>query len=745
MSAVETDVTKPVVPEGHVAIEIDGVAMTAPKGSMIIQAADKAGIPIPRFCYHDKLSIAANCRMCLVEVEKMPKPAPACATPVMDGMKIVTRSDKALKSQRNVMEFLLINHPLDCPICDQGGECELQDLSLGYGRSVSRFSERKRVVADEDFGPLVASDMTRCIQCTRCVRFTAEVAGTYELGGMMRGENLQIGTYDGKPLTTELSGNVIDVCPVGALTNKVFRFRARPWELIARDSLAYHDALGSNLFLHVRRGEVLRTVPRDNEAVNECWLSDRDRYSHQGLYADDRAVKPMVRDGDDWRETSWEEALAKAAKILRDNGGDQLGMLVHPATSNEEGALLARLAEGLGTGNLDHRIAQHDLSDAAVAEPFGMPIADIENADHIVVVGAHLRHEVPLLHQRLRKAQRKGARVHMVNPVDFDVAFDVASTTIVPTSQLATALAGVDVAGAQRAVVIVGAVAELSTHAAAIRAAVRGFASTNNAAICRIPQGANAVGLARHGVLPTTRDARAMLADARSAYVIYGLEPGLDFADQALAFKALGDAQVVAFSHYACESTRKVANVILPIGALPEIDASLTNLDGRVQHATAGGKLPGEARAGWRVLRVLGADLGVPGFDYTDYAGMRAGLSERSVQVAKGAVPQHGPAHGAGLELVASQAIYRSDATVRRAAALQAHPLTLGARIVLHPVDAGEAGVHPDGVAKISNATGTATLPVATSDKVARGCAWVESGYGATAALLTGNVEVRRA
>lgn len=745
MSAVETDVTKPVVPEGHVAIEIDGVAMTAPKGSMIIQAADKAGIPIPRFCYHDKLSIAANCRMCLVEVEKMPKPAPACATPVMDGMKIVTRSDKALKSQRNVMEFLLINHPLDCPICDQGGECELQDLSLGYGRSVSRFSERKRVVADEDFGPLVASDMTRCIQCTRCVRFTAEVAGTYELGGMMRGENLQIGTYDGKPLSTELSGNVIDVCPVGALTNKVFRFRARPWELIARESIAYHDALGSNLFLHVRRGEVLRTVPRDNEAVNECWLSDRDRYAHQGLYASDRAVKPMVRDGDNWRATSWEEALAKAAKILRDNGGDRLGMLVHPATSNEEGALLARLADGLGTGNLDHRIAQHDLSDAAVAEPFGMAVADIENADHIVIVGSHLRHELPLLHQRLRKAQRKGARVHMVNPVDFDVAFDVASKTIVAPSQLATALAGVNIAGAQRAVVIVGAVAEQSTHAAAIRAAVRGFAATNNAAVCRIPQGANALGLAQHGVLPTSRDAQSMLKDARSAYVIYGIEPGLDFADQALAMNALHGAQVVAFSHFACESTRKVADVILPIGALPEIEGSLTNLDNRVQHATAGGKLPGEARAGWRVLRVLGADLGVAGFDYTDYAGMRAGLSERQVTVAKGAVPQHAQAHGAGLEIVASQAIYRSDATVRRAAALQAHPLTLGARIVLHPVDAGEAGVHPDGVAKVVNATGTATLPVATSDKVARGCAWVESGYGATAALLAGNVEVRRA
>ncbi|MDX1549170.1 MAG: NADH-quinone oxidoreductase subunit NuoG, partial [Lysobacter spongiicola] len=312
--------SNPNVPPDHVTIEIDGVEMYAPKGSMIIQAADKAGIPVPRFCYHDKLSIAANCRMCLVDVEKMGKPAPACATPVMDGMKVSTRSEKTLGAQRNVMEFLLINHPLDCPVCDQGGECELQDLSMGYGRSVSRFAERKRVVPDEDIGPLVATEMTRCIHCTRCVRFTAEIAGTYELGGMSRGENLQIGTYDGKPLTTELSGNVIDVCPVGALTNKPFQFRARAWEMLARESLGYHDALGSNLFLHVRRGEVMRAVPRDNDAVNECWLSDRDRYSHLGMYAADRASVPMVKDGGEWRETSWEEALAKAIAILRDNG-----------------------------------------------------------------------------------------------------------------------------------------------------------------------------------------------------------------------------------------------------------------------------------------------------------------------------------------------------------------------------------------------------------------------------------------
>lgn len=732
----------PNLPPDHVTVFIDGVEMAAPKGSMIIQAADKAGIPIPRFCYHDKLSIAANCRMCLVEVEKMPKPAPACATPVMDGMKVTTRSDKALKSQRNVMEFLLINHPLDCPICDQGGECELQDLSLGYGRSVSRFSERKRVVADEDLGPLVATEMTRCIQCTRCVRFTAEIAGTYELGGMMRGENLQIGTYDGKPLSTELSGNVIDVCPVGALTNKVFRFRARPWELIARESVGFHDALGSNLFLHVRRGEVLRAVPRDNEAVNECWLSDRDRYAHQGMYAADRATKPLVRDGDDWREASWEEALAKAARILRDNPADQLGLLVHPATSNEEGALLARLADALGSGNLDHRIAQQDLSDGAVAEAFAMPVGEIEQADAIVIVGSQLRHEVPLLHQRVRKAALRGAKVHVVNPVDFDFAFDIASRQIVLPSQLATALGSVDVAGASRVAVIVGGVAENGPHAAAIRAAARAFASVNNASVCRIPQGANALGLARAGVLPTSRDAQAMLREARSAYVVYGIEPGLDFADQALAMDTLARAQVVAFSHYACESTRAVADVILPIGLLPELDATLTNLEGRDQSAVAAGKLPGEARAGWRVLRALGAELGAPGFEFTDLQGLRAGMSPRSVEVAKGA-PKTG--EGNGLEIAASQAIYRTDATVRRADALQAHPLTLGARVVLHPADAESAGAHADGVARVATASGTATLPVAVSDKVAQGVAWIESGYVATAPLLAGKVEVRGA
>ena len=733
----------PNVPPDHVSIEIDGVAMTTPKGSMIIQAADKAGIPIPRFCYHDKLSVAANCRMCLVEVEKMPKPAPACATPVMDGMKVITRSEKALKSQRNVMEFLLINHPLDCPVCDQGGECELQDLSMGYGRSISRFAERKRVVPDEDIGPLVATEMTRCIQCTRCVRFTAEVAGTYELGGMYRGENLQIGTYDGKPLTTELSGNVIDVCPVGALVDKVYQFRARPWEMVARESVGFHDALGSNLFHHVRRGEVLRTVPRANDAVNECWLSDRDRYSRDGLYSDDRAVQPLVKDAGEWREATWDEALARAAEILRDNTGDRLGMLVHPATSNEEGALLARLADALATGNVDHRISQADLSDAAIAEPFQMPVAEIGAAQAIVIVGCNLRHELPLVHARVRQAWTRGTKVHVINPVEFEFTFEPSSTAIVAPSAIADALRSEAlrsaIGDASNVAVIVGALAENGPRASEIRAAARDFAERTGARLCRIPQGANAVGLAANGVLPTTLDASAMLAQPRSAYVLYGVEPGLDFADPGAALAAFSGAQVVAFSHYACASTRAAADVILPIGLLPEIDATLTNLDGIEQQARSAGRLPGDARPGWRVLRALGGTLGAAGFEFTDLAGLRAGMQPKRVNPVAGARPD---VDGDGLEVAAGVAIYRSDATVRRSPALQAHPLNLEPRAVVHPDDAAAAGLVDGQVARVTARAGTATLPIVVSATVAKGTVWVQTGHGATAPLGSGRVRL---
>jgi NADH-quinone oxidoreductase subunit G len=446
---------------------------------------------------------------------------------------------------------------------------------------------------------------------------------------------------------------------------------------------------------------------------------------------------------------------------------------VHPATSNEEGELLARLAEALGTGNLDHRIAQQDLSGNATAEAFAMPAADIEQADAIVIVGSNLRHELPLIHARVRKATLRGAKVHVVNPVDFDFAFEVASRKIVAPSQIAEALRGVSLDGATRPVVIVGGVAESGAQAAAIRKAARDFAAASNAALCRIPQGANALGLARQGVLPRSRDARAMLADARSAYVIYGIEPGLDFADQGEAMRALGNAQVVAFSQFACQSTLAVADVILPIGLLPEVDATLTNLDGREQRAVAAGKLPGQARAGWRALRALGGMLDAPGFGFTELAEVRASLAQsgaariggdhagakqgwfqvdetETVEMAhrstEGANAGSVRAGGAGLEIAASQAIYRGDAILRRAAALQAHPLTVGPRIALNPVDAQAAGLADGAMAKVAAGQGTATLPVAVDARVAAGCAWIESGYGATAPLLpAGKVEVARA
>lgn len=562
---------------------------------------------------------------------------------------------------------------------------------------------------------------------------------------MYRGENLQIGTYDGKPLTTELSGNVVDVCPVGALTNKVFQFRARPWELTARESLGYHDAMGSNLFLHVRRGEVLRAVPRDNESVNECWLSDRDRYSHQGLYSEDRAVKPLRKVNGEWKEVSWAEGLAAAKEIFAANQGDDLGVLVHPSASNEEGALLARLAAGLGTTNIDHRINNRDFSDAATAEVFGLPLAEIEAADSIVVLGSNIRHELPLLHARLRKAQTtRNAKIHAVNPVDFDFAFKLASKQIVAPSAFIEALGSAALrdavsASAGNAVLIVGGIAENHPQAAAIRAAARDFAAATGAKLCRIPQGANAVGLSRAGVLPAGKDVNAMLAQPRKAYAIYGIEPGLDFADAAAARKALAGAQVVAFSQFACASTRDVADVILPIGALPEVDATLTNLDGREQSARAGGKLPGEAREGWRVLRALGGELALAGFEFIDLAGLRASLAPVSVTVAASAAT---PLAGEGLEVTSTAAIYRTDAVVRRAQALQSHPLNTAPRIVLNTADAARLQLAEGQMAKVGTDAGRATLPVVVDARVAAGSVWIESGHGATAPLGAARVTV---
>lgn len=750
-----------------VTVEIDGQAVQVPKGSMIIQAADQIGIPIPRFCYHEKLSIAANCRMCLVDVEKAPKPMPACATPVMDGMKIYTQSKRALDSQRNVMEFLLINHPLDCPICDQGGECELQDLAMGYGRSVSRFTERKRVVSDEDLGPLIATDMTRCIHCTRCVRFMSEIAGTTELGGMGRGEHLEIGTYIGKAIESELSGNVIDVCPVGALTNKVYRFKARAWELVARDAIGYHDAIGSMMHLHVRRGEALRAVPRDDEAVNECWLSDRDRYSHEGLGAADRATEPMIRRDGKLVAVSWDEALAFVAAGLKRSDGD-LGALVAPMATCEEGLLLANLVRGLGGASIDHRLRLADASDNAGGGVFAKPLAAVENANAILLIGANPRLDQPLLGHRVRKAWRRGAKVIAINPVAYDFHFEVSSARIADPWQLAAELAAVadaaaalppalaaavgafettdshramakSLSDASDAVVIFGDFAVQHPQSSLLRALAQHLASATGAAFNALPMGANGVGLSRVGVMPGTtgRSATAMLTQPHAATITWQAESAdsvrpIDF-DRALAATAFH----VHVGAYLPEAVRRTAAAVLPIGAPPETEGTFVNLDGRTQRCAAATRLPGEARAGWRVLRALGGVLGLPGFDFVEFKDVASRVDAR-LSDAVPAVPAEPASRGSrppGLLRIATVPIYSVDAVVRRAPALQATPLVGVAVVTLNPSDALAAGLSVGATARVSDGSSSVLLPVRVSTDVPVGGAWVESGYTVVDAL----------
>jgi NADH-quinone oxidoreductase subunit G len=757
-------------------IEVDGVAMQVPKGAMIIHATDKARIPVPRFCYHEKLPIAANCRMCLVDVEKAPKPVPACATPVMEVMKIRTRSERALNSQRNVMEFLLINHPLDCPVCDQGGECELQDVAMGYGRSVSRFVERKRVVADEDIGPLIATDMTRCIHCTRCVRFMSEIAGTSELGGIGRGEATEIGTYIGKSIESELGGNIIDVCPVGALTNKPFRFKARAWELIARESIGYHDALGSNLFLHTRRGEVLRTVPRDNEAINENWLSDRDRYSHEGLVASDRATQPMIRGVDgELKPASWEEAIRFVAdglkRVEQAHGGDQIAALVAPMASCEEGFLLAELLRGLGSRNIDHRLRVVDAVDRNAGATFERPLADIEKAGAILLVGSNPRLDQPLLGHRVRKAWKRGATIDAVNPVGFDFHFETRAARVVePWAMLdelaAIAKAAVDAAGvaagpevadwianakveevhramakrladASNSVLLFGDFAVQHPAASLLRALARLLAKATNTAFNELASGANGIGLARVGVVPGEGGAGAaqILAQPRKALVTWHAGSQDTLRSKSYDAARSGADFHVYIGAYACNGVKRTAHAVLPIGLVPEIDGTYVNVDGIVQTVAAGAKLPGEARAGWRVLRALGEALGFSQFDFTELTEVRARISDRLATPVPAATDVATPKMPTGLIRIATVPAYKSDAVVRRAAALQATPLAHAPQIALNPADFLAAGLSAGGKARVSDGTDSIELPAVADARVPAGAAWIELGHAETALL----------
>jgi len=644
-------------------IVVDDVPVKARKGQMIMQATDPAGLYIPRFCYHEKLSVAANCRMCLVEVEKAPKPLPACATPVTEGMKVFTKSPRAIAAQKATMEFLLINHPLDCPICDQGGECELQDLAVGFGRDISRYTERKRVVKDKDLGPLVSTDMTRCIQCTRCVRFGQEIQGFPQLGTTGRGEYMEITTYVEQSLDHELSANIIDLCPVGALNNKPFRFRARAWEMTQHALISPHDAVGSNLFAHSLRGKLMRIVPRQNDAVNETWIADRDRFGFEGIYAEDRVLQPLLRQKGELQPVDWETALAAAASGLaqvRDrHGGKAIGTLASPSCTLEEFFLATQITRGLGSDNIDHRLRQRDFSgqDADGLYPgIGMALTDVERLQGVLVVGSDLRNEVPLLAHRLRRAAVKGgAKVAFLNPQRFEYLFPhqqiVAAGGDVPgllraviracaeqlgqtvpapaantaVNEEARALAAALLGGERRAVFL-GQIAQRHPSYAQIQQLGRALCALTGATCGLIVEGANAAGAYLAGAVPHRHaggeprlsaglDARAMLERGLPAYVLLGaLDAPQDFGSDVAA---LSRAEfVVSIAPHCSGLLREAAHVVLPIGSFAETAGTFVSCEGRWQSWNGAVKAVGESRPGWKVLRVLGNLLALPDFDY---------------------------------------------------------------------------------------------------------------------------------
>jgi NADH-quinone oxidoreductase subunit G len=715
-------------------IEVNGRALKARKGSMIIEATDAAGVLIPRFCYHKKLSVAANCRMCLVEVERAPKPLPACATPVMDGMKISTTSPYALKAQKSVMEFLLINHPLDCPICDQGGECELQDLAMGYGRDVSRFNERKRVVRDKDLGSLIATDMTRCIHCTRCVRFGDEIAGLPELGSTGRGENLEIGTYVTRAMESELSGNVIDVCPVGALTSKPFRFRARAWEVSQRDSISPHDAVGSNLHVHYKGNKVVRVVPKENDAVNEVWISDRDRFSYEGLYGDDRLSSPMIKQGDEWVSCDWDAALAYVAegitRVREANGDDSLGALISPNSTVEEAYLTQKLLRALGSNNVDHRLRQSDFDGQGWAPDMptlGQSLTELESSDAVLLVGTDCRREQPMANHRVRKAVLAGGRALIVNPVDFDFNYEVAHKVIADLSGMVSALAGiaksvgveaeglasVKPSDAERAIgealkqgqrpsVILGAIAASHPQATAVRTLAEQIAAKTDAKFGELLDGSNAAGAWIAGALPHRgpggasvdspgATAASMVAATPKGLLLLGIEPELDCYDCAAAARMTAEAEfVVVMTTHRSTQMSAYADVLLPTAPFTENEGTLINAEGRWQSFEPVVAPLDDARPAWKLLRVLGNLLSLEGFDYLDSASVCTDV--KAASEASQASPSRAekpaaivPELSKSLCRVGNQPMYAVDTLVRRAPGLQATGHAEEARVRIHP------------------------------------------------------------
>ncbi len=717
----------PVAPEEFVNVEVNGVAVKAPKNAMIIRVTDANGAYVPRFCYHEKLPVAANCRMCLVEVEKAPKPLPACATPVTEGMKIFTRSPKAIAAQKAVMEFLLINHPLDCPICDQGGECELQDLAVGYGRDISRYTEGKRVQRDQSLGPLVSTDMTRCIHCTRCVRFGQDVAGIQELGTTGRGESTLIGTFVERSVDHELSGNIIDLCPVGALNSKPFRFSGRAWEMTQAPLVSPHDGFGSRLYGHVLRGRLMRVVPQPCEEINETWISDRDRFGFEGVYSDDRLLAPRMRQADgSWHDVDWNTALTAVATGLKAAGG-QGAFLASPSATLEEHYLLARIAAGLGSANIDHRLRQRDFRDQAgdVAVPgIGLPLAAIDGLDALLVIGSNLRAEIPMLAHRVRKAARRGAQVSLLNPAGFELLFPVANTLVASPARMVAELAGVlraafdarglaapdsvsalvnaapvtddhraiaaslgaGAADGKRAIWL-GALALRHSAFADLRVLARELALATGASLGELLEGANAAGAYIAGAVPhrlpggapraqAGLDARRLLSQPQPAYLLLGTEPWADGLEPAALATLKAARFVAAITPYASPALLECAHVLLPSAPFAETSGTYVNLEGRWQGFAAAARAQGTSRPAWKVLRVLGNLLDLQGFEYQGSEQVRDEL-KAAFDAAPRATPAGGfaaaatAASGAGVEPLRDVPIYQLDPVLRRSAPLQ--------------------------------------------------------------------------
>ena len=699
-----------------VEIELDGKKVEVPAGSMVMHAAEKAGTYIPHFCYHKKLSIAANCRMCLVDVEKAPKPMPACATPVTQGMIVRTKSDKAIKAQQSVMEFLLINHPLDCPICDQGGECQLQDLAVGYGGSGSRYEEEKRVVFHKDVGPLISmEEMSRCIHCTRCVRFGQEVAGVMELGMSHRGEHAEIETFIGDTVDSELSGNMIDICPVGALTSKPFRYSARTWELSRRKSVSPHDSTGANLIVQVKNHKVMRVVPLENEAVNECWIADRDRFSYEAVNSEDRLTAPMLKQGGEWHTVDWQTALEYVANGLQqvkaEQGAAAIGLLASPHSTLEELALAGALVRGLGSQNIDARLRHADFSNAApagAARWLGLPIASLSTLQRVLVVGSNLRKDHPLFAQRIRQAQRKGAQVNVLNAVAQDWAMPVKNTLLADSSVWVSALAGIaaavaaengasapvnaEVSDAHRAVarsllggehkaILLGNAAAHHGQASSLLSLANWIAQQTGASVGYLTEAANTVGAQLVNAVPGQGGLNVgqMLGGALKAVILLNTEPAHDTAAGAKGLASAG--MVVTLSPF--KTNLDVSDVLLPIAPFTETSGSFVNAEGRLQGFHAVVRPLGDTRPAWKVLRVLGNLLDLPGFDADSsqavlaaaLPGVTAGnlVDAARLSNAGSAAIDTSPAQAA--PCVAS--IYQLDGLVRRSTALQ---LTADAR-----------------------------------------------------------------